>query len=227
MNQIRYLGFSNFDPSVNMSVDEMLFKRALENNKTASLRFFTFNRRCISIGKNQRTDKLPEEFLNAGLEIVKRPTGGGAVMHDRDLCYALVLPESYLGPNSALMNSYRMITGGLKHGFKLCGVDVQYGSSDQHQNEPVCFNKAWIYELSLQGKKLVGSAQKRAKGILLQQGSIMKDHHVPVDRLINALLEGLRLSLNIEYTDEPLTKDELEVSKVFSRNFAVTAETTR
>lgn len=228
MMQVRYLGFSSNTPLLNMSIDGMLFNRALENNTTAALRFFTFNTRCISIGKNQRVDSLPGDLNETDVEIVRRPTGGGAVLHDGDLCYSIVLPDACLGAQKSLIESYRLITDGLKHGFKVLGIHLEYGDNYPHKTEPLCFTRALSYELSLNGRKIIGSAQRRAKGILLQQGSIMPYHHIPYDRvhdtvndtLITALLEGLKLSLNIDYTDEPLKEEELGTAKLQSAEFS-------
>ncbi len=221
MNRMRYLGFSSLEPALTMAIDEILFNRAVENNGFASLRFFTFNKPCISIGRNQRTENLPSGFIRDNAEIVRRPTGGGAVFHGSDLCYSIVMPEAYLGKAGSLLKSYSMITHGLKDGFNLCGIDVQYGNSTMDSEQPLCFNQALSYELTVSGKKLVGSAQRRAKGILLQQGSIAYDHRVTQDILIKALLEGLKSSLHLEYVREPLTGDEIAASKAHIHLFSV------
>jgi len=219
--KLRYLGFSNLSPSANMAVDEMLFRRAGKEKDIAVLRFFTFNKKCISTGRNQMLDNLPDDLKKTGLEIVRRPTGGGAVIHNGDLCYCLILPEAIIGLNSSLMDSYRLITEVFRYGFKLLGVSVEYGVSKQCKNEPLCFARTLTYELSLNGQKIVGSAQRRAMGILLQQGSIQNDHGIPHDKLINALLESLRLSLNAEYLHNPLTQKEIEAAALHASDFIV------
>lgn len=223
--QIRYLGFSSHTPSLNMSIDELFFNRALESNSAAVLRFFTFNTRCTSIGKNQRVDNLPGDLQNTALEVIKRPTGGGAVLHDGDMCYSIVLPEACLRTNCSLLESYRLITDGLKQGFRILGINLEYGKDYKHTNEPLCFTRALSYELSLNGRKIIGSAQRRAKGILLQQGAIMPHHNIPYnklnEKLVRALLEGLKLSLCMDYVDRPLTAEELEAAKLHSKEFIV------
>ena len=218
---MRYLGFSSLEPALTMAIDEFLFSSAVENVGRASLRFFTFDRPCISIGNNQRTENLPAGFIRDNTEIVRRPTGGGAVFHGSDLCYSIVMPEAYLGKAGSLLESYRMITRGLKAGFEVCGIDVRYGNSTRDSGQPLCFYQALSYELTVDGKKLVGSAQRRAKGILLQQGSITRDLRVGQDSLIKALLEGLKSSLNIEYVHEPLTGDEIETSRAYVHRCSV------
>ena len=221
MDRLRYLGFSSLEPALAMAIDEFLFSRAVENGGGASLRFFTFNKSCISIGRNQRTENLPAGFLSANTEIVRRPTGGGAVFHRGDLCYSIVMPESYLGKSGSLLASYRMITRGLKAGFDACGIDVRYGNSTGDSRQALCFDQALSYELTAGGKKIVGSAQRRAKGILLQQGSIAHDLGVAQDSLIRALLEGLKSSLHREYIHAPLTADEIAASGVHIRQCSV------
>ena len=209
MRTIKYLGFSILAPALNMAIDDVFFHKAIEDQDTAIIRFFKFNKACISIGKNQKLDSLPINISNSELEIVRRPTGGGAVIHRDDLCYSIVIPEYYLGKHASLLRSYSLITDGLKSGFQLCGVNVEYGTDDTNKVEPLCFNKALPYELAIHGEKLVGSAQRRAKGILLQQGSIMNKHNIPDDELVIAILNGLKRSLNIEYVYEPLSHEEI------------------
>ncbi len=209
MFYLRHLGFSCAAPSVNMAADEGAFDRAVLHPDRATLRFFAFDRRCVSIGRNQRVRLLPPGMLSDGIEVVRRPTGGGAVLHDGDLCYSLVMPEAYLDRNGSLLASYRLITDGIRRGFGLCGVALEYGHVENGPIDALCFDNAMTHELTLHGKKLVGSAQRRAKGVLLQQGSIMDVHHVPRERLIRALSDGLKASLCAEYVYGPLTPEEI------------------
>ncbi|MGB9735822.1 MAG: lipoate--protein ligase family protein [bacterium] len=206
MNKIKYLGFFNLDPYLNMLIDEMLFNMAQEDKHIATLRFFKFSKPCISIGKNQDIKRLPLELISNGFEIIRRPTGGGAVLHKDDLCYSLVIPENYLGKNHSLLQSYDVIANGLKMGFNLCGLDVQYGTENSTSFSPLCFSTAMTYELTLNGKKLVGSAQRRAKGVLLQQGSIINEHNIPDNRLMECLIKGLKMALNVDYVYSVLSE---------------------
>ncbi len=217
MNRIRYLGFSSLEPALAMAIDAMLFTRAITSGGSATLRFFTFDTTCITIGRNQRPGDLPAGFAGTTTVMVRRPTGGGAVLHDRDLCYSLILPETYLGGGSLLL-SYRTITAGIQAGFRLCGREVGYGNTAAHGLHPLCFDQALDYELTMNNKKLVGSAQRRAKGVLLQQGSILPEHSVGHTELITALLEGLRAALHADYIDEPLTGQEREAAAAFIRD---------
>lgn len=199
MHTIKYLGFSSLDPYLNMSIDTMLFDLAQQGKPIATLRFFKFNKPCVSIGKNQDIHSLPKELVNKKLEIVRRPTGGGAVLHNQDICYSLVIPEDYLGKNKSLLHSYGVISDGLKMGFESCGVNVEFGTGFNKSTSSLCFSTALSYELTINGKKLVGSAQRRAKGILLQQGSVMNEHHIPQDKLIECLMNGLKVVLNVNF----------------------------
>jgi lipoyl(octanoyl) transferase len=223
--QIRYLGFSNHTPSLNMSIDGLFFNRALESSSAAVLRFFTFSPGCISIGKNQKVDNLPGDLQNTALELIRRPTGGGAVLHDGDMCYSIILPEACLRTNVSLLESYRLITDGLKQGFGTLGINLEYGKDYKQAHEPLCFARTLGYELSFNGRKIIGSAQRRAKGILLQQGAIMPYHNIPYSRLneklVSALLEGLKLSLCIDYVDSPLTEEEVEAATLHSQESIV------
>lgn len=205
MRTVSYHGFAIFTPAVNMAIDTMLFYRAIEDQNMAVFRFFKFDRTCISIGKNQKLDNIPLNISDSGLEVVRRPTGGGAVIHDHDLCYSMVIPEYYLGKHTSLLDAYSIITAGFKLGFNECGIHVEYGTGNTNGVQPLCFSSALPYELTINGEKLVGSAQKRAKGILLQQGAIVNKYNIPDGKLMNAILNGLRKSLNIEFVYKPLT----------------------
>ncbi len=221
MSTIRYLGLTRYAPPLNMSIDQLLFDRMPETGRDGTLRFFTFNTACISIGMNQKIDELPDVLSDSGLEIIKRPTGGGAVLHDGDLCYSVIMPESYLPAGGSLMESYRSITEGLRRGFGLLGIALEYGRDHAHRRDPLCFAGTLSYELSFNGRKIIGGAQRRAKGFLLQQGSVMPFHHVPHGQLIAALLEGLRSSLNLDCVPLPLQADELEQARRSAEKFMV------
>ena len=142
----------------------------------ACLRLYRWERATISFGRNEPARRLydPRAIERAGLEVVRRSTGGRAVVHDRELTYAVVLPLPSL---SGLRDSYAAIHRGLSKGLALLGlaVEIAVGSTGRSPGVDAgpCFGRPAPGEIVAGGRKLVGSAQARVEGALLQHGSIL------------------------------------------------------
>ncbi|HEV3095664.1 MAG TPA: hypothetical protein VG104_00845, partial [Candidatus Dormibacteraeota bacterium] len=127
-----------------------------------------------------------------GVEIVRRPTGGRAILHDRELTYSVTLPASVLGQEAGIVPSYHRVSQALRAGLQDLGVPATVApvvaSPAGGDQGPVCFDRPSAHELLLGGRKLVGSAQVRRGSALLQHGSIV------IEPRIGTLLECLRLA---------------------------------
>ncbi|MFA6432102.1 MAG: lipoate--protein ligase family protein, partial [Candidatus Margulisiibacteriota bacterium] len=143
-----------------------------------TLRIYSWKNNCISLGFSQKIDEEVDNNKCAalGLEVVKRPTGGGMVFHNRsEITYSLVmLKDDPLLPKG-LVPSYKKLSESLVYALNSLGIPAEI--SQQKKNIPLkeaslCFNYPAEYEVVAFGKKIVGSAQKRGKRALLQQGSI-------------------------------------------------------
>ena len=158
-----------------MAIDLLLLEKSFnESNFNMALRFYTWDGDWLSIGKNQT--EIPETWLklfqNKQLNIVKRPSGGNAVLHSNGLTYALV----WKYPPRNKKESYLKITQWLKDGFKKSGVDLYFGDQPVNISNGNCFATSTLADLVDKNKnKHVGSAQYWKKGHLLQHGEILLD----------------------------------------------------
>jgi lipoate-protein ligase A len=140
----------------------------------AFLRFYSWARPTLSFGRNEPAlERFDPEVLDAaGVDVVRRPTGGRAVLHDREVTYAVVVPDRALG---GPRESYRRIHAALAEGLRRLGADVSL-ASDRPTAPPdagPCFDLPAGGEVVALGRKLVGSAQARLGRALLQHGSIL------------------------------------------------------
>jgi lipoate-protein ligase A len=159
-----------------MALDEALMLRATRANE-AVLRIYSWSRPTLSLGRNQLArDKYDiEGARERGIDFVRRPTGGRAVLHHREVTYSVTAPVSRLG---SLRESYGAINRLLIHGLRLLGVDASEadprGAAPRPGVSP-CFMVPAKGEIVAGGRKLVGSAQVREGDALLQHGSILVD----------------------------------------------------
>jgi len=155
-----------------MAVDDALLTLCGQGLSPPSLRLFGFRPPCLSLGRFQPTP--PETWRGAGLEVVRRPTGGRAVLHRGDICYSVVAPADHPLVAGSIHQSYGKIARALAEALAILGLPPLQEAAAQGRL-PVadwCFEAIAPHELALDGAKLVGSAQLRRDGILLQQGSI-------------------------------------------------------
>lgn len=157
----------------NMALDHAL---ALERREGgAVLRFYRWERPTVSLGRNEpaRGRYRLEAAEAEGVVFVRRPTGGRAVLHHRELTYSVVLPLRAL---DGLRNAYRRINRGLLRGLAGLGAPVLLAGNGGPGLSPSagpCFRAPVAGEVTLGGRKLVGSAQARVGSSLLQHGSLL------------------------------------------------------
>ncbi|NQT29995.1 MAG: lipoate--protein ligase family protein [Candidatus Saganbacteria bacterium] len=161
----------------NMQLDSKMFSDFEEGNISSTLRIYSWNPKCISIGYSQSLDKLidRQKARDLGFDVVKRPTGGGIVFHNEaEVTYSLVTAiDNPLLPKG-LVPSYKKISEAVVFGLGLLGVDARIIGAEgkQETRASLCFSYPAEYEIVVDTKKIVGSAQKRGKKALLQQGSV-------------------------------------------------------
>lgn len=158
-----------------MALDEALME-AVRAGADPVLRFYRWSPRCLSLGRNQpAADRYdPGRLRERGIDVVRRPTGGRAVLHDRELTYSVIIPEAALGsPRTA----YSAINRALVAGLRRLDVAAQLQPRTQAR-APVpslapCFREPAEGEVVVGGRKLIGSAQYREGGVILQHGSLL------------------------------------------------------
>jgi lipoyl(octanoyl) transferase len=176
----------------NMAVDEALLEGVASGRSPATLRFYSWTPACLSLGYFQPFGIVDVDGCRArGVDVVRRPTGGRAILHDRELTYSLTLPASVLGHEAGIVPSYHRLSLALQAGLRELGVPATLAPAAATpaggDQGPVCFDRPSSHEILLGGRKLVGSAQVRRGGALLQHGSIV------IQPQIDKLLACLRL----------------------------------
>ncbi len=172
----RLLNSGENDGATNMAIDEAILRGLAKGSSPPTLRFFAWRPACLSLGQAQPFGDVDVEACHArGVEIVRRPTGGRAILHVDELTYSVAAPESEPRVRGGIVESYRRLSEGLLAGLLRMGLPVrQIERPDEHDRDqgPVCFEAPSNYEIVFDGHKLVGSAQVRRNGAMLQHGTL-------------------------------------------------------
>ena len=166
----------------NMAVDEALMQGLKSGISLPTIRFYDWDNPTISCGYHQDADEeidFPQLEAN-GWDFVRRPTGGRVVLHKMEVTYCITAPVSVFG-GTGVTESYGKISQALATGLSKLGVPVEFekgflSSGEQRIVGNPCFTSSSRYELKVTGRKIVGSAQLRRDGNLLQHGSIQLDY---------------------------------------------------
>jgi lipoate-protein ligase A len=161
----------------NMAVDEAILEAVASGEAPPTLRLYSWRPPCLSLGFAQPIDQVERGRLRErGWDLVRRPTGGRAILHTDEITYAVVVSEKLAPVTGDVLATYRFFSEGLVEALRALGVQVeiqpQVDRSNSRREEPVCFEVPSSYEITVHGKKLVGSAQVRRKGTVLQHGTI-------------------------------------------------------
>ncbi len=164
-------------PSFNMAMDEALLNWHSEGKIPPVLRFYGWKPAGISVGYFQKVNgKIDVDGAkNYGIDLVRRQTGGRAVLHDQELTYSVLVSENHESMPSSVKEAYLVLSKGLLEGFRELNINAEFAIPEgklKTTNSAVCFEEPSWYELIVEGKKAAGSAQTRKKGVILQHGSI-------------------------------------------------------
>lgn len=164
------------DGATNMAVDHAILDAIVEGASLPTLRFYAWAPPCLSLGRGQPLADADQDACRAaGVDIVRRPTGGRAILHTDELTYSVSLLQSDPRAEGGVVESYRRLSEGLLEGLRRLAVQaaqaVSRGSVDA-ADTAVCFETPADYEITVGGRKLVGSAQWRARGGVLQHGTL-------------------------------------------------------
>lgn len=208
------------DPAVNMAVDEALLASISEGKAPPTVRFYGWQPATLSIGYFQKAEEEVDltALRERGFGFVRRPTGGRAVLHDAELTYSIVVPESHPGMPGTVNEAYRVLSGGLVAGFRRLGLRAGMASLADGGKRPdmaaggsaACFDSPSWYELVVEGRKIAGSAQMRQKGVILQHGSILLE--LDADSLFAVLrfpAERIRERLKASFRDKAVAINDL------------------
>jgi len=158
-----------------MAVDAALME-SVRAGAPPALRFYRWNPPCLSLGRNQpAAGRYDLDALRArGVDVVRRPTGGRAVLHDRELTYSVVVEEGVLGgPRECYAAVNRALVAGLRRLGVEAALQPRTGARAPVPSLAPCFKEPAEGEVVAGGRKLVGSAQWREGGVVLQHGSLL------------------------------------------------------
>jgi lipoyl(octanoyl) transferase len=177
------------DGATNMAIDEALLRRAGQRGETL-FRVYGWTRPTVSLGRNQPARGCYDLDVaeRRGIDFVRRPTGGRAILHHREITYSVAAPISAFG---SLSESYRAVNRLLLEALRALGVCAEEATSSSRAPIPSlapCFDSPVMGELVSNGRKLVGSAQVRDGDAFLQHGSVLvdDDQHLLSELLVDA-----------------------------------------
>ena len=161
--------------AMNMAIDAAILAAVGQDRSPPTLRIYRWDPPCLSLGYSQAYSNVEEDQLAVyGWDVVRRPTGGRAILHTDELTYSVIGPKSDPRLQGGLMDSYRNISRALFETLSKIGlpVEVHQGKNLNAHHQPVCFENPSDFEITAGGKKIIGSAQARKKNCLLQHGSL-------------------------------------------------------
>ncbi len=179
MSYLRFIIDPDRSAAFNMAADLHLMQKC-EQNELMVVRFYTWKRPSITLGYMQKAYEVLdlERLKKHGGEWIRRPTGGRAVLHEEDITYSCIFSKTLQFMGSSIAQTYKIITSCLINGLKGAGINCDAHDSYDELKEVKrevklpCFLAPNRDEVMVKGRKLVGSAQKRTQGAVLQHGSI-------------------------------------------------------
>jgi lipoate-protein ligase A len=168
------------DGATNMAIDEALWRGRQAGHSSPTVRCFGWAPPTVSLGYGQPLDRhVDVEACRAlGVGLVRRPTGGSAIYHDgpeRELTYSVAATAADLGIGPDLLETYRWIGAALLRGLRALGAPAEL-VPERPPDGPVpafCFARTGVFEIEVDGRKLVGSAQRRQGDSFLQHGAVL------------------------------------------------------
>jgi lipoate-protein ligase A len=164
------------DGATNMAMDEAILRAVVNGQVPPTLRLYAWDPPCLSLGRSQKVADVDLDALRAaGYDLVRRPTGGKAILHVDELTYSVVVAQDDPRVAGGIVGSYRRLSVGLVRGLErlnVTGLVADQRTENRRLDGPVCFEVPSDYEITVDGRKLVGSAQMRSQGVVLQHGAL-------------------------------------------------------
>lgn len=200
---MNFIGYKVYTGNENMQIDSDLLDSAIENQtKEPIFRLYGWSPKCISLGRNQKDD-----FLTGEINSVRRLTGGRALLHDNEVTYSYISPISIIPDGESVTKSYKYISGILIDFFKTLGVQLDFGENKKVSTHfDYCMLISTGADVCYQGKKIIGSAQFRKNGYVLQHGSILFGYDKEfLERLFKEEVKGI---ITVKEILPQITKEE-------------------
>lgn len=208
--EFRLIDTGQNDGFFNMAMDETVMHFVREWEVMPTIRLYQWNPPCLSLGYFQTlSDVNLAKCREKQVSVVRRLTGGKAVFHDKELTYSIICPGSYF-PKS-VKESYKIISTPILETLRQLKLNVSLKNDNVVKTiSPICFQESSFYEVNINGKKIVGSAQARIKNVLLQHGSILLDFDA---RFLCSLFNVDRFEEEVEKTGRTVTSVNNELGE--------------
>lgn len=229
----------------NMALDEAIISNVRELFSPPTLRFYTWDRPSVSIGRFQKHAEIDHAYCRKkGYPMVRRPTGGRAILHSEELTYSFSSRFDSLLFKGTLFENYALVSRALISGLQKAGLmtDAAFSERKSRPGRSVsCFSSLSYGEITIEKRKVIGSAQKRYTDAFLQQGSILIDidekeligvfsikekenfdhmgalkDHLPAyhnDMLISAFKESFEETFEVKLIADTPTEDEVRMAE--------------
>jgi len=179
--------------SLNMALDYAIAMHVGKGTSPPTVRFFSWKPYCLSVGYNQPVDEIRlDRCRELGIDVVRRPTGGRAVYHSQEFTYSVCLAEGHSLYRETVLATYLVLARWLVEGLRRLGIPAGIAPEARSPRgvaeeslKPSCFSVPSSYEILVEGKKIVGSAQRRWQDAVLQHGSILVgEEHLRIAELM-------------------------------------------
>jgi lipoate-protein ligase A len=221
------------DPIANMAMDQALLE-STSRSQLPTLRLYRWNRSTLSLGYFQKLSDRDAHPQSASIACVRRSTGGGAIVHHHELTYSIMMPSGHAaGPR---LDLYEQVHGEVATILKDLGVAAApyrtLKQSPPATSPFLCFQRRTPEDLIVSGYKVLGSAQRKIRGAVLQHGSLLlraspwapelpgigelTSHFPDVEQLAEELTARLAARLSVDWREDSLTASEREAVAVIS-----------
>ena len=212
------------DAYTNMAIDEAIFLMREKLGLPATLRFYAWKPAAISIGYFQKIeDPSLEEYKRQKITIVRRFTGGGAIFHRNEITYSLACSTHEFSAFKDIIKTQQLVHEAIILGLQNLGINAELERKQGKRADPYfCFVYPSKYDVVEDGRKIVGSAQRRRNRAFFQHGSILMDNKITSEgrqekknrgKIIDSLIWGFEKKLGIKLLPGRLTKEEVKLSQ--------------
>lgn len=196
-----------------MALDEALLKKFIDQPRLPQFRFFYASSPWVTVGFSFK------DPMTSHPNVCRRITGGGRVVHGNDLIFSLIAGKGDDESFKSVRISYWKIHEAVKIGFELLNLKLDFYRCDQDlPSGPECFNFPIATDLSYQGRKIAGGAQKRSRGAFLHQESVQIPKGIDEPQLEKALLQGFQKVFEIQMIPCEVNPDDLRLADQLSKS---------